>query len=142
MDFNSSWYVFGLAEAATFQTGVHQYTPYFNWSPRFSLKSGSYYFGFSIGVTDLEDATSSNFLSIDYAVTIGAPLGDSPIGLEAGIGGVSWCGDNGGAFPMLTGGLWVSTGNGILNRVFANYSAILVDGFYTSQVRLGLQFSF
>jgi hypothetical protein len=130
---------FRFSGLGVYQTGTHVYSLGVSWNPQFTFKGGQY-FGLNLGGTSVNTSLGGSF-ALDYQVMLGLPFGSSPLGAEFDLGGQSWF-SNGGAYPLLSANLFCKIPGGVIDRVIGGYSAYLMGGFYTSEVKFGIGFAF
>jgi hypothetical protein len=132
---------FRVAAVGTYQTGTRLYSPMISWNPQFTFSGGQYY-GFNVGGMMLSNVYSQNLFNLELQVAFGTHFGTAPLGIEGALGIQNWFNTYGGTYPVATGTLFYSFDSAFIDRIFMGYSAVLVDDFYTSQVKLGVGFSF
>ena len=126
---------FRISEIAVFQGSVAQYAPFFSWNPRYIFKGGDYV-GLLLGGTSLNNAAGQNFAAISTSFVMGGRVGNSPIGFEGELGVQTWTG-LGGTYPIMGANIYYGFDHTIFERIFAGYSAYVMPGFYTSEVKIG-----
>lgn len=131
---------FRFAGLGVYQSGSSVYSLAMSWNPQISLRSGQY-LGLNLGGTMLSNALAQSFLALEYQLTIGLPIAGGPVGFELGLGAQTWT-QSGDTSPLLSGTIYYRIPGSFIERVFAGYSAYLMNYFYTSEVKLGVGISF